>query len=117
MRNAAFQITRNSSYYLFFVPAIFIAVLVLALAVLSSLGVFHPVERIADLGWVFAVLFVLVAGVYVLFLANAMGCLDEIDQGEWISFHTLKLNAMMGEIVGKYAGEVGYWKNRVGGGI
>ena len=56
--------------------------------------------RIAELGWVFAVLFVLVAAVYALFLANAMDCLDEIDQGEWISFHTLKLNAMMGEIVG-----------------
>lgn len=117
VRNAAFQITRNSSYYLFFVPAIFIAVIALALGVLSSLGVFHPFERIAELGWVFGVLFVLVAVVYVLFLANAMDCLDEIDQGEWISFHTLKLNAMMGEIVGKYAGEVGYWKNRVGGGI
>lgn len=117
VRNIAFQITRNSSYYLFFVPAIFIAVIALALGVLSSLGVFAPVERIAELGWVFAVLFVLVALVYVLFLANAMDCLDEIDQGEWISFHTLKLNAMMGEIVGKYAGEVGYWKNRVGGGI
>jgi len=46
-----------------------------------------------------------------------MAALDEVDQGEWISFHTLKLDEVLGDVVGKYAEDVGYWKNRVGGGL
>ena len=45
------------------------------------------------------------------------GLFDAPEIREWISFHTLRLNATMGEIVGKYAEDVGYWKNRVGGGL
>ena len=93
------------------------AVTLIMFSILSQMGLFDPFVRIAELGWVFAVLFVTVVVIYVGFLTNAMGSLEEIDQGEWISFHTLRLNATMGEIVGKYAEDVGYWKNRVGGGL
>ncbi|XBQ16768.1 MAG: hypothetical protein ABL308_02580 [Oceanicaulis sp.] len=117
VRNTAFQIRRNSHYYLVFVPSGFLvalAVLLLALGVFTARA---PFETILALGWVFAVLFVLVVALYAFFLINAMKALEEIDQGEWISFHTLRLDAVMSEIVGKYAEDVGYWKNRVGGGL
>jgi len=117
VRNVVFQITRNSSYYLLFVPAGFLAGLIALLAGLAAFGVLHPFATIIGLGWVFPVLFVLVATLYAFFLANSMGSLEEIDQGEWISFHTLRLNQVLGEVVGKYAEDVGYWKNRVGGGL
>ena len=117
VRNVKFQIVRNTSYYLLFVPLTFILAIIVILSLLSTTGAVDPLQRIADLGWVIGVLFLSVAVVYVLFLLNSLRCLEEIDQGEWISFHTLKLDEVMAEIVGKYAGEVGYWKNRVGGGI
>jgi len=117
VRNVAFQITRNSSYYLLFVPAAFIVALTCLLSVMALAGLFNPFATIVAMGWVFPVLFILVAGLYAFFLSSSMGALAEIDQGEWISFHTLKLNAVLGEVVGKYAEDVGYWKNRVGGGL
>lgn len=117
VRNVVYQINRNSTYYLVFVPTIFILAIAGIFVILSNLGLFNPFERIAELGWVFGVLFVTVVATYISFLTNAMGSLDEIDQGEWISFSTLRLDEVMGEIVGKYAEDVGYWKNRVGGGL
>ena len=117
VRNLVFQIRRNSSYYLVFVPAASLAALAVLLAALSAFTGFSPFETMLRLGWVFIALFVLVAALYGFFLSNAMQCLEEIDQGEWISFHTMKLNAVMGEVTGKYAEDVGYWKNRVGGGL
>jgi hypothetical protein len=117
VRNTVFQIRRNSHYYLVFVPTGFLLALAM---VLAALGVFTdraPFETILDLGWVFAALFVVVVALYAFYLITAMRALEEIDQGEWISFHTLRLDAVMSEIVGKYAEDVGYWKNRVGGGL
>ncbi|MCC5997306.1 MAG: hypothetical protein JJU18_13160 [Oceanicaulis sp.] len=117
VRNIQFQIKRNSAYYLIFVPAAFLGALGVLLAILASFTGLSPFETIAALGWVFIVLFFLVAALYIFFLTSSMKSLEEIDQGEWISFHTLRLNAVLGEVVGKYAEDVGYWKNRVGGGL
>lgn len=117
VRNTVFQIRRNSHYYLVFVPTGFLVGLAFVLVGLAVFTARAPFETIAALGWVFAVLFVLVVALYAFFLINAMKALEEIDQGEWISFHTLRLDAVMSDIVGKYAEDVGYWKNRVGGGL
>ncbi len=116
VRNVVFQIRRNSNYYLMFMP---LGVVVATGVILGGLAAFTglaPFASIWQLGWVFAVLFLLVATLYSFFLSNALNALEEIDQGEWISFHTLKLNQVLGEVVGKYAEDVGYWKNRIGGG-
>ena len=117
VRNVVFQITRNSSYYLLFVPAGFLLAVTALFGLAAGLGLFNPFATIIALGWVFPVLFILIAMLYAFFLSNSMKALEEIDQGEWISFHTLKLNQVLGEVVGKYAEDVGYWKNRVGGGL
>lgn len=117
VRNVTFQIRRNSSYYLIFMPAACLAVLGLILGGLATFTELTPFRTMGALGWVFGVLFLLVAALYVFLLSNSMRALEEIDQGEWISFHTLKLDQVMGEVVSKYAEDVGYWKNRVGGGL
>ena len=118
VRNIAFQIRRNSSYYLMFVPAGFLIIVVLFTMMAGNLVPgFSPVATVAALGFVFPILFILTASLYAVFLMNAMAALEEIDQGEWISFHTLKLDEVLGDVVGKYAEDVGYWKNRVGGGL
>jgi len=116
VRNVVFQIRRNSSYYLMFVPLGAVVATGTVLGILSGLTGLSPFGPILALGWVFIVLFLLVAALYSFFLSNALNSLSEIDQGEWISFHTLKLNQVLGDVVGKYAEDVGYWKNRIGGG-
>ncbi|MEQ8404708.1 MAG: hypothetical protein RKE49_06395 [Oceanicaulis sp.] len=117
VRNTVFQIRRNSHYYLVFVPTGFLALLAVVLVALGLFTDRAPFETILALGWVFAALFLLVVTLYAFYLISAMRALEEIDQGEWISFHTLRLDSVMSEIVGKYAEDVGYWKNRVGGGL
>ncbi len=116
VRNVVFQIRRNSNYYLMFVPLGVVVATGLVLGALSAFTGLSPFDPILSLGWVFIALFLLVALLYSFFLSNALNSLSEIDQGEWISFHTLRLNQVLGEVVGKYAEDVGYWKNRIGGG-
>ena len=116
VRNVVFQIRRNSGYYLLFVPAAFLAALIVILAGLGVVNGLSPFDTVASLGWVFGLLFVLIAVLYGFFLTTALRSLKEIDQGEWISFHTLRLSQVLGDVVGKYAEDVGYWKNRIGGG-
>jgi hypothetical protein len=116
VRNVVFQIRRNSNYYLMFVPLGAVLATGTVLGALSAFTGLSPFEPILALGWVFIALFLLVAALYSFFLSNALNSLSEIDQGEWISFHTLRLNQVLGEVVGKYAEDVGYWKNRIGGG-
>ena len=55
VRNVVFQITRNSSYYLLFVPAAFIAGLIALFSLAAVLGLFNPFATIIALGWVFPV--------------------------------------------------------------
>ncbi|WP_019960709.1 hypothetical protein [Woodsholea maritima] len=117
VRNGIYQIRRNSSYYLLLVPLAFLCMVFGASGLLSSFTDFDLTTRLVDLGWVFALLFILLIVIYGLFLKNSMSCMEEIDQGEWISYHSMQLNAVLGEVVGKYAEDVGYWKNRVGGGM
>lgn len=116
VRNVVFQIRRNSNYYLMFMPLGVMLVASVVLGILAASTGLAPLMAIGQLGWVFALLFLLVTLLYYFFLSNALNALEEIDQGEWISFHTLKLNQVLGEVVGKYAEDVGYWKNRIGGG-
>jgi len=117
VRNTLYQITRNSSFYLALVPLAFLVAILCAGLVASSATTFDLPARIGDLGWVFGLLFVTVAAIYASFLGGAMICLREVDQGEWVSFHSLRFDQVLSELVSKYAEDVGYWKNRVGGGL
>lgn len=117
VRNIMFQMLRNSGYYLVFVPLLFTVVLALLNLGLSEWTGFDAGARLADLGIIFLILFVVLVSIYVRFLRRSMASIDEINQDEWIGFDSLLLENVLGEIVGKYAEDVGYWKNRIGGGI
>lgn len=116
MRNIMFQMLRNSGYYLVFVPVLFLAVLAGLNIALVELTGFDAGARLADLGLVFVLLFVSLLAIYTVFLRRSMMSIDEINQDEWIGFDSLLLENVLGEIVGKYAEDVGYWKNRMGRG-
>ena len=115
LRGVMFQILRNSGYYLVMVPALFLLVLTAMNSLFADSIAFDLWARIEDLGLIFAFLFIALIGVYVIFLRHSMTSIDEINQDEWIGFDSLLLDNVLGEIVGKYAEDVGYWKNRIGG--
>ena len=117
VRNIMFQMLRNSGYYLVFVPLLFLVVLAGLNLALTEWAGFDAGARLADLGMIFIILFVVLLAVYAGFLRRSMASIDEINQDEWIGFDSLLLEHVLGEIVGKYAEDVGYWKNRIGGGI
>ncbi len=116
VRNIMFQMLRNSGYYLVFVPVLFLAVLAGLNITLVELTGFDAGARLADLGIIFVLLFISMLIIYGGFLRRSMMSIDEIDQDEWIGFDSLLLENVLGEIVGKYAEDVGYWKNRMGRG-
>jgi hypothetical protein len=115
LRGVMFQILRNSGYYLVLVPLLFTVVLAGLNTVLSDLTGFDTAARIADLGLIFLFLFVVMVAVYIVFLRQSMTSIDEINQDEWIGFDSLLVDKVLGDVVGKYAEDVGYWKNRIGG--
>jgi hypothetical protein len=117
VRNIMFQMLRNSGYYLVFVPLLFTAVLAALNLVLTDVTGFDAAARLADLGLIFYILFFALISIYALFLRRSMTSIDEINQDEWIGFDSLLVENVLGEIVGKYAEDVGYWKNRIGGGM
>ncbi|MEO1039123.1 MAG: hypothetical protein AAFX09_06215 [Pseudomonadota bacterium] len=112
VRNVRFQLSRNTSLYFAFVPFFFALLYLIALAYIAPMGVFGPDVWPGFL----AGLFILLIGLTLLG-RGGMNCLRELDPEEWISFHQLGLAEAVGGVVGKYAEDVGYWKNRVGGGI
>ncbi|MAC89571.1 hypothetical protein [Maricaulis sp.] len=116
VRNIMFQMLRNSGYYLVFVPVLFLAVLAGLNITLVELTGFDAGARLADLGIIFVLLFISMLIIYGGFLRRSMMSIDEINQDEWIGFDSLLLENVLGEIVGKYAEDVGYWKNRMGRG-
>lgn len=116
VRNIMFQMLRNSGYYLVFVPVLFLAVMAGLNIALVELTGFDAGARLTDLGLVFVLLFVSLLVIYAVFLRRSMMSIDEINQDEWIGFDSLLLENVLGEIVGKYAEDVGYWKNRMGRG-
>lgn len=115
LRGVMFQILRNTGYYLVLIPLIFLVVLAGLNSVLAEQMSFDLAGRLADLGFIFLGLFVSLIGVYLIFLRHAMTSIDEVNQDEWIGFDSLMLDNVLGEMVGKYAEDVGYWKNRIGG--
>jgi hypothetical protein len=117
VRNIMFQMLRNSGYYLVFVPLLFLVVLAGLNLALTEWAGFDAGARLAELGVIFIVLGVVLLAVFASFLRRSMASRDEINQDEWIGFDSLLLEHVLGDIVGKYAEDVGYWKNRIGGGI
>lgn len=110
-----FQILCNFGYYLVMVLVFFLVVFVGVNSLFVDSLVFDLWIWIVDLGLVFGFFFVVLIGVYVIFLCYLMMSIDEINQDEWIGFDSLLLDNVLGEMVGKYVEDVGYWKNWIGG--
>lgn len=116
IRNVLFQVRRNSSYYLSFVPLLFIAVLAVGLYVADLVSMISAGALFGSLSPFFYLFFLLLIALYIHFLVSSVrGIMESIKQDEWIGFDNLRFHETMADVVGKFAEDVGYWKNRVGG--
>ncbi len=114
LRGIVYQILRNSSYYLFFVPFSFFIVIYL----IASIVDFDEL-RLTDLNSeiynqnTFYVFFALLLVVYYRYLKKSVDfVLDSIREQEWTQFHTLDLRGAITEVIQKYSSEIDFYRNR-----
>ncbi len=116
IRNAIFQIKRNSGYYVFYVPLLFTVVLVLVAALFSAFDTVDVIGMLTGLSPAFFICFAALIWLYSMFLSRSMTSIEEMDQLDWLGFDNMRLDNAIGQVVGKYAEDVGYWKSRIRGG-
>lgn len=109
-----YQILRNSSYYLFYVPFSFLFVIY----IIASLVNFDEI-KLTDLNSeiynqnTFYVFFILLLLVYYGYLKKSVDfVLDSIREQEWTQFHTLDLSGSIAEVINKYSSEIDFYRNR-----
>lgn len=109
-----YQILRNSSYYLFYVPFSFLVVIY----IIASLVNFDEI-RLTDFNSeiynqnTFYVFFILLLLVYYGYLKKSVDfVLNSIREQEWTQFHTLDLRGAITEVIEKYSSEIDFYRNR-----
>jgi hypothetical protein len=114
LRSIVYQILRNSSYYLFFVPLSFF----IFIYIIASLTDFDQL-RITDFNSeiysqnTFYFFFALLLLIYYRYLKKSVDfVLDSIREQEWTQFHTLDLRAAISAVIGKYSSEINFYRNR-----
>ncbi len=114
LRGVVYQILRNSSYYLFFVPFSFF----IFIYIIASLINFSQL-RLTDLNSeiynqnTFYIFFALLLVVYYRYLKNSVDfVLDSIREQEWTQFHTLDLRSAISAVIEKYSSEISFYRNR-----
>ncbi|MEO1250856.1 MAG: hypothetical protein AAFW81_00740 [Pseudomonadota bacterium] len=112
LRNQLYQISRNSGYYAFFAFALIFFVVVLLIPSGHIFGYYDlSVYLESDTGRYVAI----GAALLIFFYINrifAPVITTELDDQDWRGFDKLLLGEKMDEVVGKYAEEIGYWKQR-----
>ncbi len=112
LRNQLYQIHRNSGYYELFSNTLIVAVIPLVVFVGHAFGLYNLSVYVSDGGRIVAAAALFLAVVY-LFLTHKKVITEELSFQDWRGFDKLQLSAKMDEVVGKYAEEIGYWKQRL----
>lgn len=114
LRSTVYQILRNSSYYLFFVPLSFFVFIYL----MASIVDFDQL-RITDLSSeiynqnTFYIFFAFLLLVYYRYLKKSVDfVLNSIREQEWTQFHTLDLRGAISAVIEKYSSEISFYRNR-----
>ncbi len=108
LRNVMYQILRNSSYYLLFIPIVFFMV-ILATVYVIDLDVF--IEAVLAQN-TFYVLFVLLIYLYYRYLRESVTfILDTIKEETWQEFHDLKMHNSMKRYVQAWAQNLKQWRD------
>lgn len=111
VRNIKFQIERNCGYYLLFPPALIVSGSAL-IAFLYSSKTISLGDSFANNGSVLIILISALVFAYIKLIYKVV-IANEFDQSNWLGFDNLSVGKALDDVVGKYAEEVGYWKNRL----
>jgi hypothetical protein len=114
LTGVVYQILRNSSYYLFFVPFSFIMVVFL-IALIVDVDQINVTNLDAEIynQNTFYVFFIVLLLVYYGYLKKSVDfVLNSIREQEWTQFHTLDLRRAIAEVIGKYSSEIDFYRNR-----
>lgn len=117
LRNIFFQVMRNSSYYLVFIPLGFILLVWRLSAAIGAdqLSLTSENSMLYQQN-TFYILFPLLLWVYYHNLRHSIIFIQEaIHEREWVEFHSLKLETVTRNIVGRYTTEIRNWRGRFSG--
>lgn len=107
VRNVYFQMRRNLQYYQIFSFAIFT---VTSFSFILIVAKWFP-ESSAGTRVCFIIL-ALLSALLCYWQTHRKVILRELDQKNWLGFDDLEVGKQMGEVIGKYAEEIGQWKGR-----
>lgn len=116
VRNVLYQINRNSGYYLW-IPPLAVAALLLLIANAAGAALWlagGPMQATPLL--MSAAILALMLAILLYFYfdrIHAVVLRDEIGELDWLGFESLDLSSVMDEVVGKYAEDIGFWKQRM----
>ncbi|MEM8771819.1 MAG: hypothetical protein AAGD92_09255 [Pseudomonadota bacterium] len=113
LRNQMYQINRNSGYYKLFSDVLVFALIPLLIYAGHAFGLYDLRIYIADLYGRAIAGGALLIGLAYFVLIRIPVITEELDRQEWRGFDKLNLGEKMDEVVGKYASEIGYWKQRL----
>jgi hypothetical protein len=112
LRNQIYQIHRNSGYYKLFSDFLVFLVIPFLIFAGHAFGFYDLAPYLENSGrWVAAA--ALGLGVVYFWLIRIPVITEELQQQDWRGFDKLNLGEKMDEVVGKYAEEIGYWKQRL----
>lgn len=112
LRNQLYQIHRNSGYYKLFADALVFTVIPLSVLVGYVFGLYDLSVYLEPYGRLIAAGSFLLGVVYFILIRIPV-ITEELQQQDWRGFSKLQLGEKMDEVVGKYAEEIGYWKQRL----
>lgn len=115
VRNILFQVRRNSGFYAFYVPAGFLAFVVLIAAVLNvrELDVTDHTSRLYHMSLAFYAAFLAMAFVFLKIMALPVDrVLEQIKGQAWERFNKMNLQDATQTLVQRDKREIANWKNR-----
>ncbi len=119
LRAIIYQVLRNSSYYLFFVPFSF-------LVAVFSIGYYANFSQVNLLQFKsniyqqnsFYLFFIILLVVYYNYLKNSVSfIMESIREHEWTQFHDLNMHHTMSTLIETYTGEIAFWRQRLKSGV
>jgi hypothetical protein len=117
LKGVIYQVLRNSSYYLLFVPlGFFITIFTIAYVIdFEQLRLLDSKAAIYQQN-TFYVFFLVLFIFYFRYLKYSVAfVLESVREQEWTQFHELNVQLAMSRLIETYAGEIVFWRNRFRG--
>jgi hypothetical protein len=117
VRNTLYQVSRNCGYYQWIPPVALVIILAgVAWCLTNTISSLPPGAFMHPELWAFLVAFLTMLAVLVWVYRNRINNVvlgEELSHLDWLGYNDLDVSGAMDEVVGKYAEEVGFWKERL----